>query len=220
MGYMGLTTAKAQSLLDYFNFQANTLPAFQLTYYTNDIRGRVADADGNPIVEDLNADGMDATLQPNGLPLISLYDVTAQCYIVPDDAETLNNQNSAEVNADGTFAFTNLDPTHNYRMMAASGTCGEQQVEFTFAGTQQPQGTPRRAETTSDAEQNDLVCDIVMTKAKEISTGVNDLSARAQVASVTYYNAAGMGSDKPFTGVNIVVTRYTDGKVITTKTIK
>ena len=217
MAYMGLTTDKATQLLNYFNFQANTLPAFQLTYFTNDIRGRVADVDGNPIVEDITADGVDATLQPNGLPLISLYDETAQCYVVPDGVEALNEQNSAEVNADGTFAFTNLDPEHSYRMMAASGTCGQQEVELTFDGIQQ-QGAPRKAEATA-AQQNDLVCDIVMTKAQQITTGVNAVSARAQVAGVTYYNAAGMSSNKPFEGLNIVVTRYTDGKVNSTKAV-
>ena len=45
------------------------------------------------------------------------------------------------------------------------------------------------------------------------------MSARAQVAGVTYYNAAGMSSNKPFEGLNIVVTRYTDGKVNSTKAV-
>jgi len=40
-----------------------------------------------------------------------------------------------------------------------------------------------------------------------------------KVGAVTYYNAAGMSSNKPFEGLNIVVTRYTDGKVNSTKAV-
>lgn len=52
-----------------------------------------------------------------------------------------------------------------------------------------------------------------------IPTAVNDLNAR-QVVSVKYYNVAGIESDKPFDGVNIVVTRYSDGSVVTRKEVK
>ncbi|MBQ3959285.1 MAG: hypothetical protein II677_02215, partial [Muribaculaceae bacterium] len=52
-----------------------------------------------------------------------------------------------------------------------------------------------------------------------IPTAVNDLNAR-QVVSVKYYNVAGIESDKPFDGINIVVTRYSDGSVVTRKEVK
>lgn len=51
-------------------------------------------------------------------------------------------------------------------------------------------------------------------------TGVNDVTTSKKVASVTYYNVAGMNSEKPFDGINIVVTTYSDGSKRTTKTIK
>ena len=41
-----------------------------------------------------------------------------------------------------------------------------------------------------------------------------------QVLSHTYYNIAGMSSNKPFDGMNIVVTRYSDGTFSTTKVIR
>lgn len=41
-----------------------------------------------------------------------------------------------------------------------------------------------------------------------------------QVKSVVYYNTAGLQSAEPFTGVNIVVTTYTDGTKNTAKLLK
>ena len=52
-----------------------------------------------------------------------------------------------------------------------------------------------------------------------IITAIDQLNAR-QVAGVKYYNVAGVESDRPFQGVNIVVTRYTDGSMTTTKVVK
>ena len=52
-----------------------------------------------------------------------------------------------------------------------------------------------------------------------ISTGIENLNAR-QVVSEKYYNPAGIESDTPFKGVNIVVTRYSDGSTTTTKILK
>ncbi len=42
----------------------------------------------------------------------------------------------------------------------------------------------------------------------------------AEVVSVTYVNSLGMASDKPFDGINIVVTRYSDGTSRTTKVVR
>ena len=50
-------------------------------------------------------------------------------------------------------------------------------------------------------------------------TAVNGISAKA-VAGVKYYNLAGVESNKPFNGINIAVTTYTDGTTSTTKVIK
>lgn len=53
----------------------------------------------------------------------------------------------------------------------------------------------------------------------EIVTGIDNVNRKA-VAGVKYYNVAGVESDRPFQGVNIVVTRYTDGSTATRKVIK
>jgi hypothetical protein len=54
--------------------------------------------------------------------------------------------------------------------------------------------------------------------ADEVS-GVDSVTASSQVLDVTYYNLTGVKSDKPFDGVNVVVTRYTDGTQRTTKVV-
>lgn len=54
-----------------------------------------------------------------------------------------------------------------------------------------------------------------------VVTAVDDLTQTTsrQVASVKYVNMAGLQSDRPFQGVNIRVTHYTDGSTATTKVI-
>lgn len=53
-----------------------------------------------------------------------------------------------------------------------------------------------------------------------IVTGINELADIVYVVSTTYVNAQGMQSDKPFDGLNIVVTRYSDGTTRTTKLVR
>ena len=54
----------------------------------------------------------------------------------------------------------------------------------------------------------------------DLPTGIIDLIGDRQVVSVTYVNTLGMQSSQPFDGVNIVVTRYNDGSIMTSKVIR
>ncbi len=54
----------------------------------------------------------------------------------------------------------------------------------------------------------------------KIPTAINGVSVNGEVKSVKYVNVAGVVSDKPFSGVNIVVTEYTDGSRSTTKMLR
>ena len=54
---------------------------------------------------------------------------------------------------------------------------------------------------------------------REIPTSIYEINAATEV-DVTYINAQGMKSDKPFNGVNIVITRYSDGSTKTTKMVR
>ena len=77
-------------------------------------------------------------------------------------------------------------------------------------------GMPRRADGATG---------LVMKNARvyqdqSIITAINDLHRHGNVESVTYYDVAGRHSQRPFCGVNIVVTRYTDGTTSTAKVVK
>lgn len=56
----------------------------------------------------------------------------------------------------------------------------------------------------------------------QIITGISDLNmdGNREVMSVSYVNTIGQASSKPWQGVNIVVTRYSDGSVVTRKEVK
>lgn len=53
-----------------------------------------------------------------------------------------------------------------------------------------------------------------------VPTSVQNFVALKRIESVRYYNVMGMASDTPFEGVNIVVTRYSDGSYSTMKVIR
>jgi len=53
----------------------------------------------------------------------------------------------------------------------------------------------------------------------DVVTGINNVTGKT-VAGVKYYNLAGMESDRPFEGVNIIVTTYTDGSRSSAKVLK
>ena len=51
-------------------------------------------------------------------------------------------------------------------------------------------------------------------------TAVNEMKYVGEVVSRTYVNTLGQQSDEPFDGVNIVITRYSDGTTSTTKVVR
>lgn len=56
--------------------------------------------------------------------------------------------------------------------------------------------------------------------ASPLPTAITRVGTEAQPVSVEYVNIAGVRSSKPWQGVNIVVTRYSDGTTTTTKVVK
>ena len=52
------------------------------------------------------------------------------------------------------------------------------------------------------------------------STGVDEYRYVGEVVEQMYYNVQGMQSETPFSGINIVVTRYSDGTTTTTKVVR
>lgn len=52
------------------------------------------------------------------------------------------------------------------------------------------------------------------------ATAVKEITYVGEIVSQTYFNVQGMQSDKPFDGVNIVVTRFSDGTTSVSKVVK
>lgn len=52
------------------------------------------------------------------------------------------------------------------------------------------------------------------------ATGLSEVQYLGEAVSTTYYNAQGMVSDQPFDGINIVVTRFSNGATSVSKVIK
>ena len=66
------------------------------------------------------------------------------------------------------------------------------------------------------------ICPIEFDPIEHIVTSIKDVEdvTDKAVAGVKYYNLAGIESDRPFEGVNIVVTTYTDGSRSSSKVLK
>ena len=88
-------------------------------------------------------------------------------------------------------------------------------------------GAPRRVDVAPYTEGQENVPAYIVyplnaaENASGIVTSVEELNVLMKaVESVRYYNMMGMESKKPFEGINIVVTRYTDGSTSTTKILR
>ena len=88
--------------------------------------------------------------------------------------------------------------------------------KVTEAGTA-PEGDGAKVNRDGDAEYY-----IVENtgNGSEIGTFINEFLAGKTIVGQTYVNAQGMKSSKPFEGLNIVITRYSDGTTSTTKVIR
>lgn len=62
--------------------------------------------------------------------------------------------------------------------------------------------------------------DVLVTANFMQHTAISSIENSKQVSGIEYINLAGLRSDKPFSGMNIIVTRYTDGTFTTTKAVK
>lgn len=78
-----------------FEFNAQQLPAFTMRYFTNDIRGRALDAQGQPV---------------EGLK-----------WEVTDETLGVTYKRGLRIEDDGTFLFESTDPTHTYGVRIYGG---------------------------------------------------------------------------------------------------
>lgn len=83
-----------------------------------------------------------------------------------------------------------------------------------------PSGHMLRAAGDDTPEDGYAYADQDESDSQDIQTAVNSIYGDREVVDVQYVNALGQQSSKPFEGVNIVVTRYSDGTMSTTKVLK
>ena len=122
------------------------------------------------------------------------------------EGEELGSTGSNNV-FEGTFGAVKLNPGETIPMEFTVRVYFTKSVSGAKAAD--PNGDYYIAEyTISDALTSD------------IPTSINGVESYRQVVSEKYYNAAGVESDTPFKGVNIVVTRYSDGTTSTVKVLK
>ena len=124
--------------------------------------------------------------------------------------ESLGDDNTTSTIKPGTFGAVALKQGEKIPMSFVV------RVYFTKS---QPAGAPMlKAENNQPYYIMETIVEDELTN--QIPTGINGVEFINNVASVKYYNAAGVESDRPFKGVNIVVTRYSDGSMSTTKIVK
>lgn len=88
-----------------------------------------------------------------------------------------------------------------------------------------PNPAPRRTPAAANGQIAEFCVseqEIEVTFDNNVVTGVTTVKTDtgAQVEQVTYVNALGQQSSKPWLGVNVIVTRYSDGSVSTAKVVK
>lgn len=150
---------------------------------------------------------------PNGrvwlYKLAESYQVTTAC--TPEDAGTITL-------GDGVVNGTSQEgETVKFTVDAASGYAIDN-VTLTNLST----GEVTVISATRDRELSFVMpaSDVLVTANFTQSTAIESIANASQVTSVEYYNLAGMRSSKPFSGMNIVVTRYSDGSKAVEKIVK
>ena len=106
---------------------------------------------------------------------------------------------------------------------------GDNQYEFHIIvqRTGKSYGTPiNSSKAAPSLKPNQTASDVIRTQPLDLQassplpTAINGVISNAQPISVEYVNIAGMSSSKPWQGVNIIVTRYSNGTTTITKMVK
>ncbi len=170
-------------------------------------------------------------IQEYAIIMAAMWDKTQHCFVVSaKDEGTESNM----ANLDGAFSvawdYNNWNAPGDPEVFAPDQTdnldAAQVQPYMFHAIIQKPvsnvNATPARL-APKDGQtpaSNYLVypLDLAVT-ANHIVTAVQTVGGAKAVQSVTYCDLAGRMSSKPFAGINIVVTRYTDGTVKTSKLV-
>ena len=134
-------------------------------------------------------------------------------FIAPVHDENHPTWNPQELSGEFEFNGSYLQPGadelltgHGYRMPLAVVKYKTAQAPLREETRQQYVVYPLNLERTTDVGDDGVITSVTSPKA-------------SQVVGVTYYNVTGLSSERPFEGVNIVVTRYSDGSTSAAKRI-
>ena len=191
---------------------------FMTTYSTDGTGNAVHDAAGNTYYFMNPKDGEWAIVA------WAVWDKTTQAFYVPakDDEGT---------NAHGFAGGFKVDLRYNEGYITDVKMLDEQsdkgQNVYTFPAlivknTATSASAPRRAAITPDTKELSTTYTVypLSLNAGSVVTGVSTVDQAKTVSSVVYYNLQGMASPTPHAGLNVVVTRYTDGSTQVAKVMR
>ena len=191
---------------------------FMTTYSTDGTGNAVHDAAGNTYYFMNPKDGEWAIVA------WAVWDKATQAFYVPasDDEGT---------NAHGFTGGFKVDLRYNEDDITDVERLDEQsdkgQNVYTFPAlivknTATSASAPRRAAITLDTRKLSTTYTVypLSLSAGSVVTGVSTVDQAKTVSSVVYYNLQGMASPTPHAGLNVVVTRYTDGSTQVAKVMR
>lgn len=191
---------------------------FMTTYSTDGTGNKVEDAAGNTYYFMNPKDGEWAIVA------WAVWDKATQAFYVPakDDEGT---------NAHGFAGGFKVDLCYNEGDITNVERLDEQsdkgQNVYTFPAlivknTATSASAPRRAAIKPDTRKLSPTYTVypLSLSAGSVVTGVSTVDQAKTVSSVVYYNLQGMASPTPHAGLNVVVTRYTDGSTQVAKVMR
>ncbi|MDD7065618.1 MAG: hypothetical protein PUI19_02770, partial [Sodaliphilus pleomorphus] len=191
---------------------------FMTTYSTDGTGNGVKDAAGNTYYFMNPKDGEWAIVA------WAVWDKAKQAFYVPakDDEGT---------NAHGFAGGFKVDLRYNEGDITGVKMLDEQsdkgQNVYTFPAlivknTATSASAPRRAAIKPDRRELSTTYTVypLSLSAGSVVTGVSTVDQAKTVSSVVYYNLQGMASPTPHAGLNVVVTRYTDGSTQVAKVMR
>ena len=155
-------------------------------------------------------------VQPKPMELcyvdLAMWDATSQMFItVPRDGHT----NTAGLS--GVFAY---DPSYvDTKSSDALVDKAIYQLSGVVHVVEGASQAPGRARVAGDASSY-VFYPTLINVSERVITSIGDVSHAASVVNVTYVNPMGQVSSRPFDGLNIVVTRYSDGRSTTCKVVR
>ena len=146
----------------------------------------------------------------------AVWDASSQAFYVAKSEDGAN-----KLDFDGMFTIA-LD--YNEGDVTATSQLTDQTM-YAFPAIVKKQAStsstaPRKVTAKTGSTQSEYVVYPLELNKHSVVTAVSDVQAAKAVKHVSYYNLAGIESDAPQAGVNIVVTTYTDGTTSATKVVK